>query len=104
MRLLTRTALAIGILLAARSVPFLGQVMALVGSFLTISVSVTFPPLCHQVGVEVEMEEGGLWVRGIGCGGFGVEDLREWHGRWMQLTGKPGHSLQSTHMLPRRLC
>ncbi|PNW85026.1 hypothetical protein CHLRE_03g168550v5 [Chlamydomonas reinhardtii] len=49
MRLLTRTALAIGILLAARSVPFLGQVMALVGSFLTISVSVTFPPLCHQV-------------------------------------------------------
>ncbi|PNH00569.1 Vacuolar amino acid transporter 1, partial [Tetrabaena socialis] len=48
MRVATRTALAIAILCAARSLPFLAHVMALVGSFMTISVSVTFPPLCHQ--------------------------------------------------------
>ncbi|GFR41259.1 hypothetical protein Agub_g1934 [Astrephomene gubernaculifera] len=49
MRLVARTALAIAILMAARSLPFLAHLMALVGSFMTISVSVTFPPLCHQV-------------------------------------------------------
>ncbi|GLC35800.1 hypothetical protein PLESTB_000495600 [Pleodorina starrii] len=48
-RLLVRTGLAIAILMAARSLPFLAHLMALVGSFMTISVSVTFPPLCHQV-------------------------------------------------------
>ncbi|KXZ56682.1 hypothetical protein GPECTOR_1g614 [Gonium pectorale] len=49
MRLVLRTGLAIAILMAARSLPFLAHLMALVGSFMTISVSVTFPPLCHQV-------------------------------------------------------
>ncbi|GIL72720.1 hypothetical protein Vretifemale_3019 [Volvox reticuliferus] len=48
-RLVVRTALGIAILAAARSLPFLAHLMALVGSFMTISVSVTFPPLCHQV-------------------------------------------------------
>ncbi len=48
-RLLVRTGLAVAILLAARSLPFLAYVMALVGSFLTISVSVTLPPLCNQI-------------------------------------------------------
>lgn len=49
MRLVVRTVLAVAILMAARSLPFLAHLMALVGSFMTISVSVTFPPLCHQV-------------------------------------------------------
>lgn len=44
-----RTVLALAILAAARSLPFLAYVMALVGSFMTISVSVTFPAICHLV-------------------------------------------------------
>ncbi len=48
-RLGVRTALALVILVAAKSVPFLAYVMSLVGSFMTISVSVTFPALCHLV-------------------------------------------------------
>lgn len=46
-RLAVRTALALAILFVAKSLPFLAYVMALVGSFMTISVSVTFPALCH---------------------------------------------------------
>lgn len=52
-RILVRTAVAIAILIAARSLPFLAVVMALVGSFMTVSVSVTFPALCHQVRVPL---------------------------------------------------
>ena len=37
-RFSVRTALALGALLIARFVPFLGLVMALIGSFLTIAV------------------------------------------------------------------
>lgn len=48
-RVVVRSAVAVAILLAARSLPFLAYVMALVGSFMTISVSVTFPAICHQV-------------------------------------------------------
>jgi len=48
-RLALRTGLAVAILIAARSLPFLAYVMALVGSFMTISVSVTFPALCHLI-------------------------------------------------------
>ena len=62
--MLVRTALAIAVLMAARSLPFLAQVMALVGSFMTISVSVTFPALCHEVRVCV-CGGGGAWE---GCG------------------------------------
>ena len=50
-RLAVRTVIATIILMAARSVPFLAYVMALVGSFLTVSVSVTFPAICHLVRV-----------------------------------------------------
>ena len=42
-----RTVLAIACLMAARFVPFLAYVMSLIGSFLTISVSVIFPAACH---------------------------------------------------------
>jgi vesicular inhibitory amino acid transporter len=48
-RVVVRTVLALAMLMAARSLPFLAYVMALVGSFMTISVSVTFPAICHQV-------------------------------------------------------
>jgi len=48
-RLAVRTAVAVAILLAARSLPFLAPFMALVGSFMTISVSVTFPALCNLI-------------------------------------------------------
>lgn len=42
-----RTAVAVACLAAARFVPFLAYVMSLIGSFLTISVSVIFPAACH---------------------------------------------------------
>ncbi|GFH14096.1 Aa_trans domain-containing protein, partial [Haematococcus lacustris] len=48
-RLAVRTALSLAILMAARSLPFLAHLMALVGSFMTISVSVTLPALCHLI-------------------------------------------------------
>lgn len=46
---IVRTVLALAILAAARSLPFLAYVMAFVGSFMTISVSVTFPAICHLI-------------------------------------------------------
>lgn len=46
-RFAVRTALALGALLTARFVPFLGLVMALIGSFLTIAVSIVCPAACH---------------------------------------------------------
>ncbi|EIE22996.1 hypothetical protein COCSUDRAFT_15642, partial [Coccomyxa subellipsoidea C-169] len=46
-RFAVRTVMAAGCLVAARFVPFLAYVMALIGSFLTISVSVIFPAACH---------------------------------------------------------
>ncbi|KAK9903315.1 hypothetical protein WJX75_002640 [Coccomyxa subellipsoidea] len=46
-RFAVRTLMAAGCLAAARFVPFLAYVMSLIGSFLTISVSVIFPAACH---------------------------------------------------------
>lgn len=42
-RFIVRTALAISCLITARVVPFLALLMALIGSFLTINVSLIFP-------------------------------------------------------------
>ncbi len=42
-----RTIMAGGCLAAARFVPFLAYVMSLIGSFLSISVSVICPAACH---------------------------------------------------------
>lgn len=47
-RLVVRTAVGLAVLLAARSIPFLALLMSFIGSLMTISVSVTFPALCHQ--------------------------------------------------------
>eukprot|EP01026_Neomeris_dumetosa_P021491 TRINITY_DN1877_c0_g1_i17.p3 TRINITY_DN1877_c0_g1~~TRINITY_DN1877_c0_g1_i17.p3 ORF type:complete len:125 (-),score=18.21 TRINITY_DN1877_c0_g1_i17:310-684(-) len=46
--LLCRMACGFLCLTAARFVPFLAYLMALVGSFLTMGVSVIFPVICHQ--------------------------------------------------------
>lgn len=42
-RLVVRTGLAVSCLITARFVPFLALLMALIGSFLTINVSLIFP-------------------------------------------------------------
>lgn len=44
---LNRTGLGLGALFLATQVPYFGQVMSIVGSFLTITVSVLFPALCY---------------------------------------------------------
>ena len=55
----TRTGLGLGALLLATSVPFFGYVMAVIGSFLTLTVSVIFPSLCYLklYGGELEKKE-----------------------------------------------
>jgi len=45
---LNRTGLGLGCLFLATQVPFFGQVMAIVGSFLTLTVSVIFPSACYM--------------------------------------------------------
>lgn len=47
-RLIVRTGLAVSCLVTARFVSFLALLMALIGSFLTINVSLIFPALCHR--------------------------------------------------------
>lgn len=53
---LTRTGLGIGALLLATSVPYFGYVMAVIGSFLTLTVSVIFPSLCYLKLYDTEIE------------------------------------------------
>ena len=47
MRFVVRSLLALGCLAAARFVPFLAYFMSLIGSFLTIAVSVVLPVSLH---------------------------------------------------------
>jgi len=56
---LNRTGLGLGCLFLATQVPFFGQVMAIVGSFLTLTVSVIFPSLCYMklYGADVKNSE-----------------------------------------------
>lgn len=54
---LTRTGLGLGALLLATSVPFFGYVMAVIGSFLTLTVSVIFPSLCYLKLYDGEIEK-----------------------------------------------
>ena len=44
---LTRTGLGLGALLLATSIPYFGYFMAVIGSFLTLTVSVIFPSACY---------------------------------------------------------
>ncbi len=46
-RLAVRTAIGLATLGMARYVPFLAYFMSLIGSLLTVSVSIIFPALCH---------------------------------------------------------
>ena len=50
-----RTALGLGALAAAAKVPFFAVVMSLIGSFLTLTVSVIFPAACHLKVFEDEL-------------------------------------------------
>eukprot|EP00210_Caulerpa_lentillifera_P008832 g8428.t1 len=43
-----RTALGCGCLFVATQIPFFGQFMSVVGSFLTLTISVIFPSLCYM--------------------------------------------------------
>ena len=52
-----RTGLGLGALLLATGVPFFGYVMAVIGSFLTITVSVIFPSLCYLKLYDAELEQ-----------------------------------------------
>lgn len=56
---LNRTGLGLGCLFLATQVPFFGQFMAIVGSFLTLTVSVIFPSLCYMklYGGEIKNSE-----------------------------------------------
>ena len=54
---LTRTGLGLGALLLATGVPFFGYVMAVIGSFLTITVSVIFPSLCYLKLFDAELQQ-----------------------------------------------
>eukprot|EP00798_Chlamydomonas_sp_ICE-L_P008319 gene8319-1594_t len=54
-RIALRTGLSIALLFAASKVPMLALVMSLLGSFLTISISVTMPALCHLVLLKDEL-------------------------------------------------
>ncbi|KAG1674282.1 hypothetical protein FOA52_013471 [Chlamydomonas sp. UWO 241] len=77
-RLAVRTAISVAILVAAKNLPFLAYVMALVGSFMTISVSVTFPAVCHLVLFKGQSSPGRVaWnyavaVTGLCCTTFGT--------------------------------
>ena len=62
-----RTALAGACLVAARFVPFLAYVMSLIGSFLTISVSVIFPAACHLSIFQASAWPSVLYARSPSC-------------------------------------
>ena len=52
-----RTALGLSALATAAKVPFFAVVMSLLGSFLTLTVSVIFPAACHLKVFEDELTE-----------------------------------------------
>ena len=58
----TRTGLGLGALLLATKVPYFGYVMAVIGSFLTITVSVIFPSLCYLKLFDGELQKKDKWI------------------------------------------
>eukprot|EP00803_Ostreobium_quekettii_P004153 evm.model.scf_1095EXC.2 EVM.evm.TU.scf_1095EXC.2 scf_1095EXC:35340-43169(+) len=74
----SRTGLGLGTLFLATKVPYFGQVMSVVGSFLTMTVSVIFPSLCYLkiFGDELTPAEKNLnyviIVLGLGCATSGT--------------------------------
>ena len=57
-----RTGLGLGALLAAAKVPFFAVVMSLIGSFLTLTVSVIFPAACHLKVFEDELTDSEILI------------------------------------------
>ena len=53
-----RTGLGLGALTVAAKVPFFAVVMSLIGSFLTLTVSVIFPSACYLKMFEDDISEG----------------------------------------------
>uniref|UniRef100_A0A6U3G8T0 Amino acid transporter transmembrane domain-containing protein n=1 Tax=Mantoniella antarctica TaxID=81844 RepID=A0A6U3G8T0_9CHLO len=69
-----RTGLGLGALTVAATVPFFAVVMSLIGSFLTLTVSVIFPAACYLKMFEGEIGDGEKalnWAIML-LGGFGV--------------------------------
>lgn len=69
---LNRTGLGLGALFLATQVPYFGQVMSIVGSFLTITVSVLFPALCHLKLYDGKLDDKEKFLNHfvLGLGGF----------------------------------
>ena len=69
-----RTGLGLGALLTAAKVPCFAVVMSLIGSFLTLTVSVIFPSACYLKMFEDELDEGEMAINWIimFVGGFCV--------------------------------
>jgi len=69
--------LGIGTLVLAIGVPFFGEVMAVIGSFLTITVSIIFPSLCYLKLFGNDIDERETWFNyfvitlGVTCAIFG---------------------------------
>jgi vesicular inhibitory amino acid transporter len=53
-----RTGLGLGALTVAATVPFFAVVMSLIGSFLTLTVSVIFPSACYLKMFEDDISDG----------------------------------------------
>eukprot|EP01025_Chloroclados_australasicus_P023751 TRINITY_DN239_c1_g1_i11.p1 TRINITY_DN239_c1_g1~~TRINITY_DN239_c1_g1_i11.p1 ORF type:complete len:558 (-),score=44.77 TRINITY_DN239_c1_g1_i11:2674-4212(-) len=72
-----RTALGLSTLALAAGVPFFGYVMAVIGSFLTLTVSVIFPSMCYLRLYENEIDSRETWFNyfiialGVLCAVFG---------------------------------
>ncbi|KAJ9526617.1 hypothetical protein QJQ45_017626 [Haematococcus lacustris] len=106
-RLAVRTALSLAILMAARSLPFLAHLMALVGSFMTISVSVTLPALCHLILLKGKLGtakvslifmrccEAVASALELVCGAFGSDLHRGWYHSFHAQPGCQGISCGS---------
>ena len=69
---LVRTGLGLGALVLATTCPFFGLVMGLIGSFLTLTVSVIFPSLCYLSIYDGELspQEKALNIGIVILGGF----------------------------------
>jgi solute carrier family 32 (vesicular inhibitory amino acid transporter) len=72
-RTLVNLAVAFGVVMVARFVPYLSTVMSLVGAFLTITISIIFPAAANFKLHRQEMSRGArLWdifvmALGVGC-------------------------------------
>lgn len=57
-----RTGLGLSALFLATKVPFFGEVMCVVGSLLTMTVSVVFPSLCYLKMYDGDLKQSERWL------------------------------------------